>query len=382
MAKEREYYQQLFHRYIHNQCTPAEADEVLDHIREEESLRLLLTEMQREYDQKVRAGAPSGEEWSGRIRQALQQHVQQNNMRPLRQRRYWWAAAALLALLGTGLYFLSTNTAPPPVIVKNDVKPGSNKAMLTLADGSVVTLDSAGNQVLQQGGTTILQHGGQLQYNSRHASALSFNTLTTPRGGQFRVTLPDGTQVWLNAASSIRYPTTFAGNDRAVQVTGEAYFEVAPDKTRPFRVTADGTEVEVLGTHFNINAYADETLQRTTLVEGKVQVRTKYGKALLKPGQQLQTGGQGEPVIKDDIDMEEVLSWKNGKFSFNGNDIRSVMRKLEKWYDITVEYRGDVTREEFVGVISRNVNLSEILAMLEKTGVAGFEIQGRTVIVK
>lgn len=382
MTKGREYYQQLLRRYVSNQCTPVEVDEVLDYLREEEPLRLVLAEMQQEYEQKVKAGLPSGDEWSGKVRKVLQENARQDNVRPLPKRRYWWAAAAILILLGAGLYFLTTNKVQPPVVVKNDVKPGSSKATLTLADGSVITLDSAGNQVLQQGGTTILQHGGQLQYDSQNASTLSFNTLTTPRGGQFRITLPDGTAVWLNAASSIRYPTAFNGNDRLVQITGEAYFEVAKDKAKPFRVKVNDTEVEVLGTHFNINAYADEDLQRTTLVEGKVQVRTRYGNVPLKPGQQLQVSDQHQPVVKDDVDMEEVLSWKNGKFSFNGNDIRSVMRKLEKWYDITVEYKGDVTKEEFVGMISRNVNISEILAMLEKTGAASFEIKGKTVIVK
>ncbi|GEP96112.1 FecR family protein [Chitinophaga cymbidii] len=299
--------------------------------------------------------------------------------------RYWWAAAAVLLLIAAGSLLWprpserAAITAQQPV---NDAPPGGSKATLTLADGSVVTLDSAGNQVLQQGNTAVRQQGGQLSYDAQgDASTISYNTLRTPRGGQFQVKLPDGTKVWLNAASSISYPTAFQGRERMVQVTGEAYFEVTKDAAMPFRVKVNElATIEVLGTNFNINAYEDEAAIYTTLLEGAVRVRKGTQSATLRPGQQAQIDA-GIKVVKD-ADIEKAVAWKNGVFDFRNARLKDVMRELARWYDITVVYQGNVPEREFWGKMGRNLTLSQVLKGIEGTGV-NFEIQdnGKKLVV-
>ncbi len=264
--------------------------------------------------------------------------------------------------------------------------PGGNKAILTLADGTKVELDTASNgTVTKQGNITVIKLDGQLAYNveGNLAREAVYNTITTPKGGQYRLLLADGSKVWLNAASSLRFPTTFTSKERRVELTGEGYFEVAHNTEKPFYVSVREMDVKVLGTHFNINSYQDDEVIRTTLLEGSVFVSSKKIKraAVLKPGQQALLNGV-QLDVKKDIDTEVIMAWKNGKFNFDGDNIQTVMRQLEKWYDVQVEYRGDITTEEFVGVISRNVNLSEILNMLEKTNAVDFELKGKKIIVK
>jgi len=243
-------------------------------------------------------------------------------------------------------------------------------------------LDSSGNgNIARQGNTTIIKLDSQLTYN---ASSLVngqhlYNTITTTRGHQYQLILPDGSQVWLNAGSSIRFPIAFSGNERRVAVTGELYFDVKHNSSMPFTVVANGVEVHDLGTQFNINAYDNEEGVVTTLIEGKVSVNKKT----LTPGQQVQVNEKsGEVKMVKDADVEAAIAWKNGQFMFQGNTIQSVMRQLERWYDVQVEYSGNVSNEEFVGTISRFGNISEVLSMLQKTGTVSFEIKGRKVIVK
>ena len=294
--------------------------------------------------------------------------------------KYAAAAAVIILVVTGGLYRWVQRPAELPVVVAvQDVAPGSNKAVLTLADGSTVTLDSAGNQLIRQGGTAVRQSGGQLTYDAGSSvAAISFNTLTTPRGGQFQVRLPDGTKVWLNAASTLRYPTAFAGNERKVEVTGEAYFEVAKNAAMPFKVNAGNrAEIEVLGTYFNVNAY--EGLS-TTLLEGEVKVLAMQGggQVILKPGQQAKL----LPDIKviSNPDLNKVMAWKNGLFNFEGASFREVMSELERWYDIEVVYEGPVPDIHFGGELSRNKSLAGLIAALRDAEVH-FEIKGRTLIV-
>jgi ferric-dicitrate binding protein FerR (iron transport regulator) len=268
------------------------------------------------------------------------------------------------------------------------IKPGGQKAILTLSDGSKIVLDSAGNGLLtKQGGANIIKiANGQLQYiaNQANSSETVYNTMSTPVGGQYQLVLPDGSNVWLNSSSSITYPTSFSRNERGVQITGEAYFEVAHDKTKPFHVSVNGMNVEVLGTHFNINSYDNESAIKTTLLEGKVKVTKGNASILIAPGQQAVAENLSNEltVKKDGVDLDQVIAWKNGKFIFLDDDIKSIMRQLERWYGITVSYSENVTNEEFVGIISRNVNLSQILDMLEKTGRVSFTIRDRNITVK
>lgn len=333
---------------------------------------------------------------------------------PQRQRRIrWWYAAAAVVLAGIPLayYFLQSKPSnavvqhvPPP---PNDILPGGNQAVLTLADGSTILLDKAGNGVLsRQGSTQVVKlANGQLAYKasgSSNASTNLYNTIATPRGGKFQVTLPDGTKVWLNAASSLRYPASFTGPVREVTLTGEAYFEVAPmvlaaaDGKKgklPFRVivnypTEGGEEkksmVEVLGTHFNVNAYAEEPVIKTTLLEGSVKVSAASGGAspasrILKPGQQAQLQQQQLAVV--DADTEAAIAWKNGLLQFEGDDIQAAMRMIARSYDVTVEYNGTAPSTHFRGTVSSNGPVSKVLDLLEQTGEVHFEIKGRKIIV-
>ncbi len=294
--------------------------------------------------------------------------------KPARTRRmYRWAAAAAIAVIAAaGAYLLlPERQSVQPIVAQTitDVAPGGSKAVLILADGSQVTLDSAGNQVIQQGSTAIRQQAGQLRYDAADdASAVSYNTLKTPRGGQFRIMLPDGTGVWLNAESAIRFPTAFRGKERLVEISGEAYFEVAKNAAMPFRVNVAGrAAIEVLGTDFNINAYGDEEGIQATLLSGAVKVSKNGRSAVLKPGQQARVT-TGISVV-DGVDVEKVMAWKNGVFNFKDAKLKEVMKQLSRWYDIEVEYRGDVPNTEFWGKMGRNLTLLQVLNGLEASGI-------------
>jgi transmembrane sensor len=238
-----------------------------------------------------------------------------------------------------------------------------------------------------QGQTQVSKkNDGLLAYQSNSTAPVSqvlYNTISTPRGGQFEVALPDGTKVWLNAASSLRFPTAFTGKERDVELTGEAYFEVAKNKDLPFHVTSAGQVIEVLGTHFNINAYTDEKSIKTTLFEGSVRVAKNLKSAMLKPGEQSIVSNDDANTIRiaDDVDADEVLAWKNGKFYFNDADVETVMRQVSRWYDVDIEYKGKSSADRFTGNFTRDLNLSKTLKLLEFTGI-NFKIEGRKIIVQ
>lgn len=303
--------------------------------------------------------------------------------------RYWWAAACII-LLTAGAYYLSKQTRQPGLAATSpvkDVAPGGNRAMLTLSDGTQITLDSAGNGVLaQQGNTRITKLGnGQLAYSgSGNAEGkILYNTMSTPPGGQYQLILPDGTGVWLNAASSISYPTAFTGNERSVTVTGEAYFEVVKNEKMPFRVKAGNTTVDVLGTHFNINAYKDEASINTTLLEGAVRVNVAQQQQQLRPGQQARVKANGAAIqVVDHPDIAEVMAWKAGFFSFNDADLPTVMRQLSRWYNVEVEYEGRIPQRVFTGEIGRNLTLSQVLKGLTKTRIKYRIENGNRIIIQ
>lgn len=306
----------------------------------------------------------------------LQTIFQTNHVHVIKRTR-WWAAAAVLLLLSTGTYiwFNKSSSTQNITVLANDVPPGSNKAILTLSDGTTVKLDSTGNKVISKG---IRQTGAQLQYDAQIADA-AYNTLTTPRGGQFQLTLPDGTKVWLNAASSIHYPTAFNGKERRVEISGEVYFEVAKNEKMPFYVKSGIQETEVLGTHFNINAYTDENAISTTLLEGSIRVNyTGHTSVIVKPGQQTQLTDNIK--IIDDADMDQAIAWKNGVFAFNQADIPTVMRQLSRWYNVEVEYAGAIPKRAFTGEIARELTLAQVLKGLTKTRV-NYKIEGGNRII-
>lgn len=301
--------------------------------------------------------------------------------------RWWSAAAAVLLLLGAGFYLLRPSVTAPRIaavqVPATQILPGSSKATLTLSDGSVIPLDSNGNKVITQQGALIQLNNGQLQYNTQNYTAqTTLNTLTTPRGGQFRLTLPDGTRVWLNAASAITYPTAFSEGKREVEIKGEVYFEVTAKAKMPFNVKiSPSTNIEVLGTSFNINAYTDEPGIKTTLIQGAVKVNTGHASRVLLPGQQALVNSPGNINIIAKADTAAILAWKKDQFYFRDADIPTVMRQLARWYDVTIVYAGTIPARRFQGEIQRNLPLSDVLDGLENTGIH-FRLQGRSIIVE
>jgi transmembrane sensor len=305
-------------------------------------------------------------------------------------------AAAILLLAGAASYFFFADQSKPVknTIVKTEplnpeqIQPGRQGAVLTLTDGSRVVLDSLGNGlVTTQNGTKISLVNGQLVYDSKNAEAAAsvataFNTMSTPKGRQFNLVLPDGSKVWLNAASSIRYPIVFAGSERKVEITGEAYFEVARNTSAPFKVKVNNeTEIEVLGTHFNINSYENETSINTTLLEGSVKVKNSAGSITLKPGQQAQSIKLENIKVINDVDVDKVMAWKNGFFNFQDATLQEVMRQLERWYDIEVVYEKNVPELEFFGKIGKDLSLAAVLSGLEKSNVHFRMEAGRKLVV-
>lgn len=307
------------------------------------------------------------------------------------------AAAIVILMLGMGAYFLLSNRITKEIsknetkdsLFKNDVAPGGNKAVLTLSNGTKILLGSAANGTLaQQGNTKIIKlNNGQLSYNTFTPSAsgnknaaIQYNTLTIPRGGQYNVILPDGTQIWLNSASSLRFPTAFIGKERKVEITGEAYFEVAHNPEKPFKVSVNGTEIDVLGTHFNVNAYNDEPVMRTTLLEGSIKFIRGNDTRLLSPGQQIQVEPDGKIRRVKDADVQQTIAWKNGTFSFHNTSIYEIMRQISRWYNVDVNFN-DSLNVRLNGSIAREVKVSEVFKMIELTGEVKFNIEGRKITV-
>lgn len=308
-------------------------------------------------------------------------------LRPVHgKRRLWVAAAAAVFLLGAGYAIYRVWQQPTPAMAQHqDVQPGHAGAVLTLADGSQVVLDSLRNGVVaNQGGAAVNLQNGQLIYNTNaHTKELAYNTMSTPRGRQYQLVLPDGSKVWLNAASSLTYPVAFDGAERKVKVSGEAYFEVAA-QTKPFKVeVSDGMEILVLGTHFNINAYTDEASANTTLLQGSVKVVTRGASQLLHPGEQAQVPANATYIkLEQNIDGQAVIAWKDGSFAFNHADLKTVMRQLSRWYDIEVVFEGNVPAGSYSGEIDRSLTLEQVLKGLSKTRL-NYKIEnGRKLVIQ
>lgn len=391
----------LFKRYFNQTETAEERDELMawiDKNENEHRIKVLMNKVWNEFQGSEKFFTDEKSEEI--LHYVLEEHLKtadiQKSVRRRKHRVVWLraAAAAILALFLTGGYFW--HTANSPVVktaanhlqMNNDVAPGGNKATLTLANGKTIILDSVqSGQLANQGNSKVVKvANGQLEYETqsqgqKKESRLSYNTLVTPRGGVYQLLLPDGSKVWLNAASSIRFPTAFTGSERKVEITGEAYFEIAQNPAKPFSVNANGMNVTVLGTHFNVNTYQDEGDMKVTLVEGKVKVTTNDGNdAILKPGEQAQVNEGTQIKLVEHADVEESVAWKNGLFQFDGDDMATIMRKISRWYNVEVMYENGIPSGHFTGIISRNTNLSEVLKMLELSGVR-FNIEGKNLIV-
>ncbi len=311
---------------------------------------------------------------------------------PFYKRAAFRAAAILIIVLCTAMFFLFRNSQHKNEIVlnhtsnfKNDAAPPSaNKAVLRLADGSVIQLDSSGVGTLAVQGNikVVKQADGRIAYKGEAGDKTSYNTLTIPRGSKpMKLILADGSEVLLNVASSITYPTAFVGAERQVEITGEVYFEIAKNKEMPFVVKKanDDVQVRVSGTHFNFNSYDDESALKITLLEGSVDVSKAGNHSLLKPGQQALVGKQATKTLTD-VDLEEVMAWKDGRFYFDGADIKTVMRQVEKWYNVDVIHEAEIPYS-FVAKISRDVNASELFKILQYTELVHFKIDGNKITV-
>ena len=314
---------------------------------------------------------------------------------PVRKRWFRYAAAAAVGILIVGIaatFWLTSRTGQQQpdtsrtARYNSDALPGSDKAILQLEDGRSILLDTASGVLAKQGETDIRKNeDGVLSYDPGKAgadTAMVYNKIITPRGGQYQVTLPDGSKVWLNAASSLRFPVAFKGRERVVELTGEAYFDVAQQANKPFKVQVGGSNepmlVEVLGTDFNIQAYEEEPVRAATLVNGKVRVSTGNEQVILNPGQQARLKDKAIQTVS--ADLEAVLAWKNGIFYLQDANIQTIMRQLSRWYDVEVVYEGNIT-QQFVGKIPRTMNLSDVLKVLESTGWVHFKFEGKTVTV-
>lgn len=327
------------------------------------------------------------------LRDKLFEKILEQREKPVRRiplyRRWGWAAAILI-LLGGSIYFYNTRNNEQKNIVQDqkqnkDILPGSNKALLTLSDGTVITLDSAANgAIAQQGNSSVIKlANGEIRYelNGIAENKVMMNTMATPKGGQYQLTLPDGSKIWLNAASSISYPAVFTGNERKIKVSGEVYMEVAKDVRKPFFVDVDGrSTIQVLGTSFNINSYANEGNIKTTLVDGAVKVLSHGKGATLQPGQQAVIAANTQEIRLQPANIDRVLAWKNGFINFESGSFQEVMRQIERWYDIDIKLEGSVPPAIIEGRMDRGVQLSDLMVLLNNFGIHT-RLEGRTLIL-
>ena len=371
----REEYNSLYEKYLAGKCSVNEQVELENY---QDSFKL----KEQQWDSRTMGNS---EEIKQSIQEDLNYSIQEHSKNRIFKIRAWQStAAAILILLTAGIYYYQTSSKP--IIVKtkiprfkNDVAPGNNKAILTLDDGSKIDLDDAKTGILaSESNIDIKKTGvGQLEYTAgtQTVKTVKYNILSTPLGGEYQLVLPDGSKVWLNSGSTLRFPTAFIGSERIVELKGEAYFDIAKNPKMPFLVrTNNAMDIKVLGTQFNVMAYDDEKNINTTLIEGSVEVLKESGKTTLKPGQEAILNKRSGNIKVASADLEQAIAWNN-------ENIESIMRKVSRWYNVDIVYQGNLNNKDFVGTISRNKNVSELLKMLELTGAIHFSIDGRRITV-
>lgn len=389
-------FQELLDKYLTGRLTEQEKNRFYELLNDPEHNKQLAAIIDKELNEHTFESEPDNN-----ILAAIQQNLQfgiqakkEKRTKVIRlTRRLAVASVLIIGFCGLAWWWLTAKkptqnqvVQEKPVNKNNTITPGGNKAILKLGDGSVITLDSMANGTLaKQGSANVMKaKDGVITYSPSAGGGRGeavFNTIATPRGGQYQLVLADGSKVWLNASSSLRYPTAFIGKERRVELSGEGYFEVAYNKEMPFHVQVTDMDVEVLGTHFNINAYDDEAAVRTTLLKGSVKVKSENA-VVLKPGEQAALSGPHSPfAIHHSPDIEQVMAWKNGLFQFKAANIETVLRQAARWYDVEFIYKGSIP-ERFSGQISRSANAEQLLKILELTGKVKFEINGKTIIVK
>lgn len=380
----------LLHRYIDNTCSAKELRELFQLLEDEDNNEPLQQQLRQLWQNTSPGQYHTDAQWDQLYESMMRKKAEKTNSIPKRNFTRPIAAAALLFLLfaGTFFYYQQDNrqhTLSKQASTNTELVPGSNKAILTLANGTKVSLDDASNgKVSNQAGVQLTKTAsGQLIYhlqNNSASSKISFNTIETPRGGQYQLILSDGTKIWLNANSSMKYPISFSKTERLVELKGEGYFEVAKNKKAPFKIISNNQVIEVLGTHFNVNSYPDEPHTKTTLIEGAVKVsgRSSQVYVLLKPGEQSSFHTNKFEVKR--VDTESAVAWKNGYFTFDKSTLESIMRQVSRWYDVEVNYQDNTVKEQvFSGNISRFENASQVLAILELTGLVHFKVEGRRI---
>jgi len=385
----------LIAAYCNRKSTEAEEQELFALVKEdaltEQAVHHHIQQLITQFDTRELVPAVNWEH----VYQQIQEKAMQEDEPAVTRRTGGWlriAAAAVIILVAgvAAVYQLQhptkkdTITSLPVQQAQYDVLPGTAGAILTLSNGKQIVLDSTGNStLLTQGNTKLLNERGRLSYNQSDtvSNDVVYNTMTTTKGKQYQLQLSDGSKIWLNAASSVTYPTAFSGNERKISITGEAYFEIAHDAKKPFTVSTNGMEIQVLGTHFNVNAYDDEENTSTTLLEGSVKIINQHTTALLTPGQQLQLNRNGKIKLVSDADVQEAVAWKDGLFVMKKAGIASIMRQISRWYDVEISYTDGIPPGRISGDIPRNMNLSKVLEVMELSGVH-FTTTGKKVEVK
>jgi transmembrane sensor len=408
---------ELFIKMLNNQCSEEEAELIVQLLSADENAEVFNELIEKQLRVNVDEGIDAD------VKEHLNENIEfilrnaQSDEKILLKPK--WSnklillsiAALILVFFGIGLYSYNREAVNNTITAfkkKQKVIPGSNQATLTLADGTLINLNkSSVGKIAQQASRVVNKvDDGKLLYQ-RHIKdpirqdTVLYNVLTTPRGGQYQVELPDGTKVWLNAASSIKYPTTFSKNERKVELTGEAYFEVAKMQARyesnqlgtyvkrlPFIVVCNKQEIEVLGTRFNINAYADEPHIKTSLIQGSIRIHWAGKFTADQPMKFDKVLEAGEQAVLDDgklavstANVNSAIDWKNGKFQFENEPVESIMRKIARWYNVDIEYRGDMSMKVFSGTLSRYDDVMDVLKMLELTGTINFKLKNRKIIV-
>lgn len=395
MQDNQSYLRELFKKVVANQCSTDELETFFRLVRELPDNEALVAELDNYWDETYAAVQPGEQSKGDELYAKVLRGVNGNQPPAISAHRVrflktaWFRyAAAILIIIGIGAYFYTYQTSKPVVTKTYTVAgvpaPGTNRATLTLANGQKIFIDSAGQGILaSEGGANIEKTGdGNIIYKGSGINQEpQYNILSVPRGSQLAsIVLSDGSKVYLNAASSLKYPVVFSADERRVEITGEAYFEIAKDAKRKFVVANGNIETEVLGTSFNVNTYADEPAAKITLVEGKVKVSSNNKSIIIQPGEQVEAHAN-EIKRNDNVDIEEVVAWKNGRFLFNSADIETIMRQVARWYDVDVVYEKKTT-ETISGALPRSENVSQLLKILEATGKVDFKINGKQIIVK
>lgn len=371
------FYKKLIERYVTSTASKEEV-ELLFHLLDEEEFRLILDQVMDE-----------------NLKQRLWE-AKRHNTKSILHKRYRLAgiAASFILLCSIAVYFFISDSKVQPKLTQQEkpieiIQPGDNRAVLTLANGKKIVLKEQNNGLLaEESGISVYKsETGILVYKigktSSKPNSKAWHTISTPNGGQYQVILEDGSKIWLNAASSITLPTTFGNKNREINISGEVYCEIAKDSKRPFSVNFGKQKVEVLGTHFNIKAYPEESYTEATLLEGSIKIantQTLQSKILV-PGQQAELIKKNNQLTVNQINTETVVAWKNGYFMFKKEPLESIMRQIARWYNVEIVYQADVSKKTFGGKISKFANVDQLLEVLSETGSVKFKTEGRRIIV-